>query len=126
MKKEFLPYYVSRFILSVVLSILVWHFTWMTFLMTFVFFGLFLLYLHSGWFSVDLSTLLYPLRRDSHGQAVQRKALIAAVILGILLYTFAGSWVSGHLALSIGIITYFIAQFTFFIKTQIQEHLSNQ
>lgn len=126
MKKEFLPYYVSRFILGVVFSILVWQFTWMALLMTFVFFGLFLFYLHSGWFGINLSTPLYPLRRDPHGQAVQRKALIVAIILGILLYTFASSWVSGHLALSIGIITYFIAQFTFFIKTQIQEHLSNQ
>ena len=89
MKKEFLPYYISRFILSTVFSILVWGFTWTAALMTIVFFGLFLLYLHSGWFSIDLSTPLYPLRRDSHGQTVQRKALIFAVVLGLLLYTFA-------------------------------------
>jgi len=126
MKKEFLPYYISRFVLSTVFSILVWRFTWMALLMTFVFFGLFLLYLHSGWFSIDLSTPLYPLRRDSHGQNIQRKALIAAVTLGILIYTFAGSWISGHLALSIGIITYFIVQFAYFIKTSMQAHLSGQ
>jgi hypothetical protein len=126
MKKEFLPYYISRFILSVAFSILVWHFTWMAFLMTFVFFGLFLHYLHSGWFSIDLSTPLYPLRRDSHGQAIQRKALIVAVVLGLLLYIFAGSLISGQIALSISIVVYFITQFTFFIKTQIQEHSSNQ
>ncbi|MBI5950302.1 MAG: hypothetical protein HY865_01480 [Chloroflexi bacterium] len=126
MKKEFLPYYISRFILSVVFSILVWHFTWTAAVMTFVFFGLFLLYLHSGWFSIDLSTPLYPLRRDSHGQAIQRKALIASVVLGLLLYTFAGSLISGQIALSISILVYFIAQFTFFIKTQTQERPSNQ
>jgi len=126
MKKEFLPYYISRFAFSVVFSILVWHFTWIAAIMTFVFFGLFLLYLHSGWFGIDLNTPLYPLRLDSHGQNIQRKALIAAVTLGILLYTFAGSWVSGHLALSIGVITYFIAQFTLFIKAQAQAHLSTQ
>ena len=126
MKKEFLPYYISRLILSMVVSILVWHFTWTAAVMTFVFFGLFLLYLHSGWFSIDLSTPLYPLRRDSHGQAIQRKALIVAVVLGLLLYTFAGSLISGQIALSISIVVYFITQFTFFIKTQAQEHPSNQ
>lgn len=134
MKKEFLPYYISRFILSMVISILVWHFTWMAALMTFVFFGLFLLYLHSGWFSIDLSTPLYPLRRDTHGQAIQRKALIFAVTLSLLLYTFAVPLsnfigipvISGHTTLSVGIITYFLAQFTLFIKTQVQEHPSNQ
>jgi hypothetical protein len=126
MKKEFLPYYISRFILSVVFSILVWHFTWTAAVMTFVFFGLFLLYLHSGWFSIDLSTPLYPLRRDSHGQAIQRKALIVAVVLGLLLYTFASSLISGQIALSISIVVYFVTQFTFFIKTQTQEHPSNQ
>ncbi len=134
MKKEFLPYYISRFILSVVFSILVWSFTWMALLMTFVFFGLFLLYLHSGWFSIDLSTPLYPLRHDSHGREVQRKALIFAVSLSLLLYTFAVPLsnffsvpiISGHTALSVGIFTYFIAQFTLFFKTQVQGHLSDQ
>ncbi|CAG0960518.1 hypothetical protein ANAEL_00600 [Anaerolineales bacterium] len=126
MKKEFLPYYISRFILSAVFSILVWRFTWIAAFMTFVFFGLFMLYLHSGWFSIDLSTPLYPLRRDSHGQMVQRKALIVAVVLGMLLYAFAGSLISGQIALSISIVVYFIVQFAFFITTSIQEHLSNQ
>ncbi len=126
MKKEFLPYYISRLILSMVFSILVWQFKLMAALMVTVFFGLFLLYLHSGWFSIDLSTPLYPLRRDLHGQDIQRKALIAAVTLGILLYVFAGSWISSHLALSIGIVTYFIVQFAFFIKMSMQGHLSNQ
>jgi len=124
MKKEFLPYYISRFILSAVFSILVWRFTWMAALMTFIFFGLFMLYLHSGWFSIDLSTPLYPLRRDSHGQMVQRKALIAAIVLSLLLYmvsiplsSFIGiSAISGNVALSIGTITYFAVQFTLFIK----------
>jgi hypothetical protein len=104
----------------------------MAFLMTFTFFGLFLLYLHSGWFSVDLSTPLYPLRRDLHGLMIQRKALIVAVIAGLLLYTIAGLWpnlfgaslITGRISLSISIIVYFVAQLAFFFKTQIQEHLS--
>jgi len=134
MKKEFFPYYISRLILSAIFSILVWGLTWTAILMTVVFFGLFLLYLHSGWFSIDLSTPLYPLRRDVHGQAIQRKALIFAVTLSLLLYTFAVPLsnfigiplISGHTALSVGIFAYFIAQFMLFIKTQFQEHLSNQ
>lgn len=134
MKEEFFPYYISRFVLSVVFSILVWQFTWMAALMAFVFFGLFLLYLHSGWFSIDLSTPLYPLRRDSHGKEVQRKALIFAVTLSLLLYTFAvplsnfigTPLISGHTALSVGIITYFLSQFAFYIKTSMQAHFSNQ
>jgi hypothetical protein len=125
MKKEFLPYYISRLILSAVFSILVWGFTWTAALMGIVFFGLFLLYFHSGWFSIDLENPLFPLRRDSHGQAIQRKALIIAVVLGILLYTFAAPLVTGQLALSIAIVGYFVAQFSFFIKAQLQEHLSN-
>jgi hypothetical protein len=124
MKKEFLPYYISRFIISMVVSILAWHFTWMAALMTFVFFGLFLLYLHSGWFSIDLRNPLVPLRRDAHGQQVQRKALIISIVVSLLLYltslqlsSYLGwSMVSGNLALSIGIITYFIAQFVLFAK----------
>jgi hypothetical protein len=125
MKKEFFPYYISRFILSAVFSLVIWGFTWTAALMAIAFFGLFLLYLHSGWFSVDLSTPLYPLRRDPHGQTVQRKALIIAVVLGILLYTFAAQLVTGQLALSIAIVGYFVAQFAFFIKAQYQGHLSN-
>jgi len=125
MKNKFLPYYISRFILSVVFSILIWGFTWNAALMTIVFFGLFLLYLHSGWFSIDLKNPLFPLRRDSHGQSVQRKALVTSIVFSLLLYTvsmplsgFTGiPLISGHIALSIGIITYFIAQFTLFIKT---------
>ncbi|MBI5962230.1 MAG: hypothetical protein HY863_02045 [Chloroflexi bacterium] len=134
MKKEFLPYYISRLILSIVFPILVWGFTWIASLMAIVFFGLFLLYLHSGWFSIDLSTPLYPLRVDSHGKEVQRKALIFAVTFSLLLYTFAAPLsnfigiplISGHAALSVGIITYFLAQSSLFIKTQVQGHFSNQ
>jgi hypothetical protein len=93
--------------------------------MTLVFFGLFLLYLHSGWFSIDLRNPFFPLRRDAHGQLVQRKAIIIAIVFSLLLYAASMSlssfigipFVSGNMALCIGIATYFIAQFTLFIKT---------
>jgi len=93
--------------------------------MTIVFFGLFLLYLHSGWFSIDLGNPLFPLRRDSHGQSIQRKALIASIVISLLLYIFSMPLsslmgiplITGNIALSVGIITYFIVQFTLFIRT---------
>jgi len=73
MKKDFIPYYISRFILSMVVSILVWHFTWMAALMTFIFFGLFLLYLHSGWFSIDLSTPSIPCAATPMGRRFKER-----------------------------------------------------
>jgi hypothetical protein len=118
MKKEFLPYYISRAILSLIFSILVMGFTWKAALFGTVLFALFLLYLHSGWFTIDLRYPLTPLRRDARGQEVQRKALIASVIVGVFLYLFSsqltgllGLSLLGNVALSIGIITYFVTQF---------------
>lgn len=124
MKKEFLPYYVSRALLSAVFSILVMGLSWKALLLAILLFGGFLLYLHSGWFSVDLKNPLAPLRRDLHGQLIQRRALIISVVLSLLLYlislelasTLGFVLVSGHVALSIGIIIYFVAQFILFAK----------
>lgn len=124
MKKEFLPYYISRAILSIVFSILVAGLSWKAVLLTILFFGGFLLYLHSGWFSIDLKNPLTPLRRDLHGQLVQRKALILSVIVSVSLYLISiglSSYlgmvlISGQVALSIGVILYFVAQFVLFAK----------
>lgn len=124
MKKGFLPYYISRALLSLVFSILVMGFSWKAALLAILFFGGFLLYLHSGWFSIDLKNPLAPLRRDLHGQLVQRKALLVSVVVSVSLYlismglsNFLGMiLVSGHLALSIGIVLYFITQFILFSK----------
>jgi hypothetical protein len=114
MKKEFLPYYISRAILSAVFAVIVWGFTWQALLFAIFIFGLFLLYLHSGWFRVDLTHPLFPLRRDQRGQLVQRKALIAALIVGVFTY-LAFSLVlpalSANLALPLAIVTYFLVQF---------------
>jgi len=124
MKKEFLPFYISRAILSAAFAILVVGVNWMAGLFAAMVFGLFLLYLHSGWFTVDLSHPFLPLRRDQHGQEIQRKALIASVIVGMLVYliapylpSFLGFSLSGNVAFSIGIITYFVTQFDLFVRT---------
>lgn len=123
MKKEFLPFYISRAILSSIFSILVMGFTWKALLLAITFFGLMLLYLHSGWFSIDLRNPFMPLRRDPRGQEIQRKALIASVVLGLLIYLFSsplsgliGLPLSGNIALSIGIIAYFVTQFILFAR----------
>jgi hypothetical protein len=124
MKKEFFPYYISRALLSIVFSIGVMGLSWKAALLALLFFGGFLLYLHSGWFSIDLKNPLAPLRRDLHGQLVQRKALIISVVVGVSLYLISMGLsnylgrvvVSGHVALSIGVIVYFIAQFFLFAR----------
>ena len=123
MKKEFLPYYISRAVLSAVFALLVMGFNRKAVLFAGVLFGLFLLYLHSGWFSIDLRYPLFPLRRDPRGQEIQRKALIASVVAGLLIYLnsshlsdLVGLPFSGNIALSIGIITYFITQFILLVK----------
>lgn len=120
MRKEYFPYYISRAILSLVFAFLVLGIHWKAVLFAIILFGLFLLYLHSGWFSINLDTPLTPLRRDQRGQAIQRKALIAAVIAGTLLYLIyplaTGIAVTGSIVLSIAIITYFATQFVLFIR----------
>jgi hypothetical protein len=125
MRKEFLPYYLSRAILSCVFSVLVCGFTWKALVLAIVLFGGFILYLHSGWFRVDPSHPLTPLRRDARAQQVQRKALIASVCVGLLIYILSlqvavplgWSLPTGNLALSLGVITYFLTQFILLART---------
>jgi len=123
MKKEFMPYYISRAVLSFSFALLVMGITWKAVLLAIIFFGLFLLYLHSGWFSIDLRYPLIPLRRDPRGQEIQRKALISSVVVGLLIYLTSsqlsgliGLSLSGNFAFSIGIITYFVTQFILFAR----------
>jgi len=75
-------------------------FNWKATLLAIVLFGLFLLYLHSGWFSIDLRYPLTPLRRDARGQQIQRKALIASIAVGLLIY-LTSSHLSGLIGLSL-------------------------
>jgi hypothetical protein len=124
MKKEFLPYYISRAVLSLLFSLLVFGFSWKALLLSIFLFGGFLLYLHSGWFSVDSKNPLFPLRRDSLGLLVQRKALVISIVAGLLTYFslsyLAGAFdlvlLSGNIAFAVAIIAYFASQFVFFIR----------
>lgn len=124
MNKQFIPYYISRAILCSVLAILSMGFNWKALLLAAIFFGFFLLYLHSGWFRIDLKNTLLPLRRDSRGQLIQRKALIIAIIVGLTTYfslfqlssRFDLDLISGNIAFATAIVDYFTTQFVLFSK----------
>lgn len=93
--------------------------SWMTLFWFTLLFGGFVLYLRSGWFAIDLSNPWFPLRRDDRGKETQRKALLAAVITGLLLSTASGLLsveALGHLALPLATMTYFGVQFLLFSK----------
>lgn len=119
MKKEFLPYYISRAALSVVFGMLVFGFSWRALLFAAIAFLLFLLYLHSGWFQIDQHSPWFPVRRDERAQQVQRKALIAAIMTGVVSYailSLINQWyafpaISSSLAISLAILAYFLTQF---------------
>lgn len=125
MKKQYLPYYISRALLSAIFAIIVVGFDWKALLITAVIFGFFLLYLHSGWFRIDSENPLFPIRRDTRGQQIQRKALIIAIVLGLAVY-FSLSLLSnqpdlislaGSISLVIAMIAYFTSQFVLFTRT---------
>lgn len=124
MKKEFLPYYTSRAVLSAIIGILVFGFSWKASIFTAVTFALFLLYLHSGWFQIDRHSPWFPVRRDERGQQVQRKALIAAILTGAVFYaifSLASQWyllpsIGSSLALILAILAYFLTQFFLLAK----------
>jgi len=122
MKRQFLPYYFSRALLSAVFPVLVFGFTWKSLLFCIVLFGFFLLYLHSGWFQVNPANSFFPLRRDDRGRQAQRKALIAAVSAGWVTY-FALSWFSidagpaTTIPLAVGVLAYFASQFALLART---------
>ncbi len=122
MKRQFVPYYVSRAVLSAAFSVLVFGLNFKALLLGGVLFILFLVYLHSGWFAIDLANPLFPLRRDERAQQVQRKALIAAAIAGALVFVpasvFASTVAAGAapFALSLAVVVYFASQFFLLAK----------
>jgi len=124
MKRRFVPYYLSRAILSLVLATVVLGFTWKAAALAACFFGTFLVYLHSGWFEVDPSRPWFPLRRDERGREIQRKALIAAIVSGVIIFVVlaaipfnASLTVSaGPLAVALAACIYFATQFALFAR----------
>ncbi len=119
MKKEYLPYYLSRMVLSAVFAVIVFGLSWQALIFALFVFALFLLYLHSGWFRIDLTHPLFPLRRDQRAQLIQRKALIVALLVGVIVYMvqlFVANamglpFLTVNLAVPLAIVVYFLAQF---------------
>jgi hypothetical protein len=119
MNRQFLPYYISRAVFSLGISLLILGFTWKALVLAAVFFGLFLLYLHSGWFRIDPSQPLFPIRRDDRGREVQRKALVAALVGGVAFFLLLvairlgvpPSSAAAPVAVSVSVIIYFATEF---------------
>ena len=124
MKRQFVPYYLSRAVLSLVFSLFVLGFTWKALVLAVFFFGLFLLYLHSGWFRVDPAQPLFPIRRDERGREVQRKALIAGLVSGAALFLILDiipfglplSSFASPLGIAAAVLVYFSTQFALFAR----------
>jgi hypothetical protein len=124
MKKQFLPYYISRALLSIAFSIIIVGFDWKAIPLSLMVFAFFLFYLHSGWFQIDERNPFFPIRRDSHGQLVQRKALIIAIGIGMLMYfllpflpaSLGLTSLSLNIVFAVAIIAYFAVQFLLFSK----------
>jgi sterol desaturase/sphingolipid hydroxylase (fatty acid hydroxylase superfamily) len=124
MKRQFIPFYVSRAVLGLVLAVAVLGFTWKAAALAACFFAFFLVYLHSGWFEVDSSRPWFPLRRDERGREIQRKALIAAIVSGVTIFVlltvipFSASLTlaAGPLAMALGGGIYFATQFALFAR----------
>ncbi len=125
MRREYFPYYISRAVLSLAFGVFLMGFDWPGLLLAMLFFYLFLIYLHSGWFGVDLSIPLFPLRRDSRGQLIQREALIISIIAGLLtqfaLYQISNilfiHLIPGNIGVAVAVLAYFTSQFLLFLKT---------
>jgi hypothetical protein len=128
MKRELVPYYISRAILSAGLGaffVLIGRWTWYAALcMGILMFGLFLWYAHSGSYLIDPSTPLTPLRRDARGKDIRNRALVIAVAVGgvgyvllsLLELVLPSPPELGGLAIFMGVIVYFAASIWLFAR----------
>jgi hypothetical protein len=118
--RTFWPYYVSRAILSALFSIMAVGIHWLALPVAVTVFAGFILYLHSGWFRVVPSTPLFPLRRDDRGREIQRKALIAGIVLAAVGITLSRALPVFSpvlpLAFALALVGYFATQFYLFVK----------
>lgn len=121
MKRELTLYYISRAVMAVVFGYLVASSSsiWLGVLLGSITFVGFIWYAHSGWYLIEPSTPLYPLRRDKRGEAIRDKAVLMAVTAAFLFYAVfsriagifslavpVGSW-----AFVLGSITYFAVSY---------------
>lgn len=120
MKRELIPYYLSRAVIAAVLGLLfvlsgnAW---WFGLLIGLLVYAGFIWYAHSGHYLIDTSKPLTPLRRDERGKDIRNQALVLAVVVGgvtIALLSLAGRLLSlpsqlGPIALLVAFVTYFAA-----------------
>ncbi|MBN1427413.1 MAG: hypothetical protein JXB07_03450 [Anaerolineae bacterium] len=119
MKRELMPYYISRVVLSAGMGVffaLIGNWPWWIGLgMGILTFAGFLWYAHSGNYLIDPSTPLTPLRRDVRGKAIRDQSVVTAVMvagvayaaltlirLGVPFLSDPGKW-----ALLLGVLAYF-------------------
>lgn len=128
MKRELLPYYLSRALLSALLGYIISGGIgiWWGIAMGLVVFVGFVWYAHSGWFLVDTSNPIFPLQRDARGKAIRDRAVVLAVAIGGLAY-FILSVISmvtsyelraGSLSLALGVLGYFFISYWMFVMQQ--------
>jgi len=126
MKRELIPYYISRAFLSALVGLLIssGNGIWMGVLLGLVVYIGFIWYAHSGRYLIDTTTPLFPLRRDARGMAIRDRAAAISVAIGGLAYlglsiasqlfpikAHIGSW-----ALALGMLAYFAISNWLFIK----------
>ena len=128
MRRELVPYYVSRAMLAILFGYLVatGGSVWVGLLLGVAMFAGFIWYAHSGWYLLELSTPLYPLRRDKRGEAIRDRALVVAVTAVLLFYVVFARIVGlfslavpvsiGSLAFVLGGGIYFAASFWLYSK----------
>ncbi len=127
MKKELSLYYITRAGISVLVGVLTslsGRPLWISLLTGLFTFGLFLWYAHSGYFLIDESTPLTPLRRDARGKVIRDRALLYAVVTGALIYgmivlveqTMGIAPEVKNLALLVGITAYFVISQALFAR----------
>ena len=119
MNKEWLPYYLSRAVLSIAFALAFIHLgglVWLGIVLGMLSFAGFIWYAHGGHYVVDFFSPLMPLRRDARGKAIRDQAVVAAVTVGgvaFFLLFLARNLLGWHfnldsIALLVGVITYFV------------------
>jgi hypothetical protein len=126
MKRELIPYYISRAALSALFGLLIgWQSGWWLGVLTgVVMLAMFVWYAHSGRYLIDPSRPLAPLRRDERGKVIRDRALVAGVVVGGLVVAGLGvaglvwplSTNLGSVGMLAGVITYFAVSNWLFVR----------
>jgi len=88
MKRELIPYYISRAAISILIGLLMASSNglWSGVLFGIFVFVVFVWYAHSGRYLIDTANPLNPLKRDTRGKEIRNRALVIAVAVGGLVY----------------------------------------